>query len=113
MWVASTSLWSTDRLEISKPFTEIYISIHSNHTLLRYWHFITCHGGPRVLSTLIDQQFWILSLRTLIRTVISKCTRSVRVSAVNPQPVMADLPRSRVSEYSPFSRVSIDFAGPL
>lgn len=52
-------------------------------------------------------------MRMLIRTVTSKCTRCVRVSAVNLQPLMADLPWVRVSESRPFSRVGVDFAGPL
>lgn len=88
-------------------------SSHLSTLIVRHWHHVTCHGGPRILCSLIGQQFWILSLRTLIRTVISKCTRCVRVAALSPQPIMADLPRSRVSECRPFSRVGIDFAGPL
>jgi hypothetical protein len=88
-------------------------SSHLSMLLVSYWHDITGHGGPRVLTALIGRQFWILSLRTLIRSVISHCTRCVRLSAVHPQPIMADLPRSRVSECRPFSRVGIDYAGPL
>lgn len=88
-------------------------SSHFSVLIIRHWHRVTCHGGSRVISTLVGRQFWILSMRSLIRRVISKCTRCVRVSAVNPQPIMADLPRSRITECRPFSRVGIDFAGPL
>lgn len=80
--------------------------------LVRHWHILIRPSGPRVMSTLIGRQFWVLSLRTLIRTVISRCTACVKLSSVNSQPVMADLPRSRVSESRPFSRVGID-AGPF
>lgn len=66
-----------------------------------------------MITTLIGRQFWIISLRTVIRHVISHCSKCVRLSGANPQPIMADLPRSRVSECRPFSRIGIDYAGPL
>lgn len=86
-----------------------YLSI----LIIRHWHDVTGHGGPRILTSLINRSYWILSLNTLIRTVLSKCTTCVRLASVNPQPIMSDLPTSRVSECHPFSRVGIDFAGPL
>ncbi|CAI6354007.1 unnamed protein product [Macrosiphum euphorbiae] len=88
-------------------------SSHLSILLVRHWHDLTGHSGPRVMTALLGRQYWIMSLGTLIRTVISHCTRCVRLSAINPQPVMADLPRSRVTECRPFSRVGIDYAGPL
>lgn len=88
-------------------------SSHLSLLLVRHWHDITGHSGPRVMRALLGRQYWILSLGTLTRTVISHCTRCVRLSSSNPQPVMADLPRSRVTECRPFSRVGIDYAGPL
>jgi len=88
-------------------------SSHMSILLIRHWHDITGHGGPRILTSLINRSFWILSLNTLIRTVLSKCITCVRLLSVNPQPVMSDLPASRVTECHPFSRVGIDFAGPL
>jgi len=91
----------------------LHKSSHLSLLLVCHWHDITGHSGPRVLTTLIGRQFWILSLRGLIRSLISRCNTCVRLTAANPQPVMADLPRSRVSESRPFSCVGIDFAGPL
>ncbi|XP_026819102.1 uncharacterized protein LOC113557746 [Rhopalosiphum maidis] len=88
-------------------------SSHLSLLLIRHWHDLTGHSGPRVITALLGRQYWIMSVGILIRTVISHCTRCVRLSAANPQPVMADLPRSRVTECRPFSRVGIDYAGPL
>lgn len=88
-------------------------SSHLSILLVRLWHDLTGHSGPRVMTALLGRQYWILSLGTLIRTAISQCIRCLRFSANNPQPVMADLPRSRVTECCPFSRVGIDYAGPL
>lgn len=88
-------------------------SSHLALLLVRHWHDLTGHGGPRVMTALISRQYWIMSLRGLIRHVLCRCTICVRLAAVHPQPVMADLPKSRVSECRPFSRVGIDYAGPL
>lgn len=37
----------------------------------------------------------------------------MKLASVNPQPLTVNLPRSRVFESPPFSRVGIDYAGPL
>lgn len=81
--------------------------------LCRRWHLMTCHAGPRVLSALIARQFWILSLRSVLHSVLTNCHVCVRFDAKPFQPLMADLPSSRVQPWRPFDRVGIDFAGPL
>ncbi|CAI6371615.1 unnamed protein product [Macrosiphum euphorbiae] len=86
---------------------------HFSVLLIRHWHDITGHSGPQIVSSLVCRQYWILSVRTLIRTIISSCTTCVRITAKNPQPVMADLPSSRVTECHPFARVGVDYAGPF
>lgn len=77
------------------------------------WHKITCHSVPRVMSALINRQFWIMSLRSVIHAVITRCVMCVRFGASNPQPLMADLPAARITQCRPFVRVGIDYAGPL
>lgn len=86
---------------------------HFSVLLARHWHDITGHSGPQIVSSLICRKYWILSVRSLIRTVISRCTTCVRIRAENPQPIMADLPSSRVTECHPFLRVGVDYAGPF
>jgi len=86
---------------------------HLSVILIRHWHDITGHSGPQIVSSLVCRQYWILSVRTLIRTIISRCTTCVRITAKNSQPVMADLPSSRVTECHPFARVGVDYAGPF
>jgi len=41
------------------------------------------------------------------------CPVCVRFDAKPPQPIMADLPAARVHQCRPFSRVGIDYAGPM
>lgn len=106
-------LQNSDLPQVQKFLMLLPKTSHLSLLLVRHWHKVTCHGGPRVITNIISRTFWILSVRTLTRTVISKCVRCVMVSATNPQPVMADLPRARTSECRPFSHVGIDFAGPF
>lgn len=42
--------------------------------IVRHWHLVTCHSGPRVITALIARQFWIASVRYVIRKVIGSCT---------------------------------------
>lgn len=65
------------------------------------------------MSALINRQFWIISLRSVLHAVVSRCTVCVRFDGSNPQPVMADLPAARVQQCRAFVRVGIDYAGPL
>lgn len=65
------------------------------------------------MSVLIGQQFWIISLRSVIYSVISQCTVCLRFDGKHLQPIMADLPAVRVQPSRPFSCIGIDYAGPL
>ncbi|XP_022180904.1 uncharacterized protein LOC111041058 [Myzus persicae] len=78
-----------------------------------HWHLYACHARPRLLIALIQQQFWIIGIRLIVNRVIRKCLISAKMSAANPQPIMAALPSFRVQEAHPFSMVGIDYAGPL
>lgn len=86
---------------------------HLSLLIVRHWHLVTCHSGPRVITALISRQFWIMSVRVVIRKVIGCCNKCVRAIARTPNPVMADLPAARVQACRPFGRVGIDYAGPL
>lgn len=86
---------------------------HFSKLLCERWHKLTCHSGPRVMAALISRQYWIVSLRSVLHRVFSRCTVCVRLSAKPVQPLMADLPAARVQQCRPFARVGVDFAGPL
>ncbi|XP_060846073.1 uncharacterized protein LOC132925721 [Rhopalosiphum padi] len=81
--------------------------------LIRHWHIFSCHSGTRLVVSLVSKQFWILSIRRVVGNELKRCVTCVRLAAVNPQPVMSDLPPSRVIPCRPFSKVGIDFAGRL
>lgn len=71
------------------------------------------HPGLQTLQYLILQNFWILSPRRAIRHVISQCYRCFRAKPIALQPVMADLPRSRITQLKAFQVVGCDYAGPF
>jgi len=86
---------------------------HLAMLVTRHWHSYACHAGPRLLSALVQRRFWVVGIRLVVHRVIRRCTICARTKPVNPQPMMADLPRFRVQEAHPFSVVGIDYAGPL
>lgn len=86
---------------------------HVSKLIARHWHIFSCHSGSRMVMSLILKQVWILSARRVIGQVIKECSVCVRLAAVNIQPVMADLPQSRVLSCRPFMKVGIDYAGPF
>ncbi|XP_060861320.1 uncharacterized protein LOC132938478 [Metopolophium dirhodum] len=88
-------------------------SSHLAYIIIQHYHQNTLHGGSRLVASLIQRRFWIVSSRAAIRQVIFKCTVCVRYKAAAPQPVMADLPSARVQQCRPFTNVGMDYGGPF
>lgn len=88
-------------------------SSHLSLLIARHWHVFSCHSGPRLMTSLIGKQFWILSIRRVIGKVIKNCTVCVKLTANSTSPVMANLSQSRVLQCRLFSKIGIDYAGPL
>lgn len=89
----------------------------SSHVLseLLIWqiHLQNLHSGLNTTLYLLQQNFWILGCRRLIRRCIAKCYRCFRVKPPSLLCPMGDLPSVRVSQAKPFSRVGVDFGGPF
>lgn len=86
---------------------------HLSNLICDHFHHLTLHAGPRTVQSLITKQFWIISLRSLLRWRIRNCIKCLRFSLKPLQPLMADLPSSRVTSARAFHSVGIDFAGPF
>ncbi|XP_071056032.1 uncharacterized protein [Onthophagus taurus] len=71
------------------------------------------HPGQRTLHGLLAQRYWILSPRRAIHRVLFKCIRCFRMNPRPQVPLMADLPKYRISEVKAFSAAGVDFAGPI
>lgn len=81
--------------------------------LIDHYHTVYLHCGPRLLQSLIMRRFWILGVRNLIRSRISKCVTCFKIKPISLQPLQGDLPPSRLQLGHCFQTVGIDFGGPF
>lgn len=81
--------------------------------LIRQFHVLTLHGGQRIVQSLLQQQYWIIGAKNMIRLEIFKCVECNKMKPTFRQPMMADLPVSRYTQGRPFLNVGVDFAGPF
>lgn len=81
--------------------------------LIDHYHVSYLHSGPRLLHSLVQRRFWILGLRNLIRSRLSRCVTCFKVNPTPFQPVMGDLPPSRLKPGHCFQSIGIDFGGPF
>ncbi|KAL1448550.1 hypothetical protein WDU94_005484 [Cyamophila willieti] len=86
---------------------------HLATLLINDLHSVTLHGGPKLVQSFLQQQFWIIGAKNLIRSIISKCINCIRMKPTFQQPIMGDLPVSRYTQGRPFLNVSVDYAGPF
>uniref|UniRef100_A0A8D9DS55 Integrase catalytic domain-containing protein n=2 Tax=Cacopsylla melanoneura TaxID=428564 RepID=A0A8D9DS55_9HEMI len=86
---------------------------HLSGLICDHFHRKSLHGGPRLVQSLIQQKYWIISLRNMVRHRIHKCVTCLRFSAKPTQPIMGDLPSDRFSQVRAFYKVGVDFGGPF
>uniref|UniRef100_A0A0A9YNG0 Pol polyprotein n=1 Tax=Lygus hesperus TaxID=30085 RepID=A0A0A9YNG0_LYGHE len=78
-----------------------------------YYHRVMIHAGPQATQAVLQTRYWILSVRSLLRQRIHKCSVCFKERAKQTHPIMADLPSARVTPARPFTHVGVDMAGPL
>lgn len=79
--------------------------------LIMHYHLKYLHAGPQLLQSILAQEVWILSARSVIRSVIFKCQRCFRLRPVNQPPLMGDLPETRLKPIRPFYHTGMDYSG--
>ena len=80
--------------------------------LIEYYHKLYCHAGTNGLIAILRNNYWIVSIRREVSSIIHKCIRCFRFNSKPISPLMADLPIDRVSSIRAFHSVGTDFAGP-
>ena len=78
-----------------------------------FYHKFSCHSGYTTCQALIQKRWWILSLRSLLKSKIFHCLPCYKLKTKPANPFMADLPPARVQVSSPFHVTGLDYFGPL
>ena len=72
------------------------------------------HSGTRATLVELRSRFWVPKGRQVVKGLVGKCVVCKKLEGLAyPSAPAADLPEFRVKQAEPFSRVGVDFAGPL
>ncbi|XP_052751531.1 uncharacterized protein LOC128200852 [Galleria mellonella] len=82
--------------------------------LIAYYHEKAAHGNTELVVNELRQFYWIIHLRSAVRSVAYNC-RVCKIRRATPyQPPMGDLPAARVAHHKrPVSFTGLDYFGPL
>ena len=87
---------------------------HLTKLFIEQCHKRVHHGGVRETLAELRTRFWVSKGRQAVKLSIRRCVVCRRYEGTAYSvPVTAQLPSFRVEQAPPFSRVGIDFAGPL
>ena len=81
--------------------------------LIRKAHRTLLHAGPHAILYELRRQYWILHGPRSVQGVIRQCTTCRRSMSKAEVPRMVDLPTELITPSRPFTRIGLDFAGPL
>ena len=81
--------------------------------IVRHYHETLLHAGPQLVQSCIQEQYWIIGARDVIRHQIRKCVKCCKIRASVTNQMMSDLPCTRISPASAFLRCGVDYAGPF
>ena len=77
-------------------------------------HDRVLHNDVRSTLAELRSRFWVPKGRQVVKRVISRCVPCKKIEGKSfTQPPTASLPEFRVRPAPPFSKVGVDFAGPL
>ncbi|GIY57335.1 reverse transcriptase [Caerostris darwini] len=65
--------------------------------IVGYYHKILLHAGPQLVQSSIQEQYWIIGARDVIRHLIRKYVKCCRIRTSITNQIMSDLPITRVS----------------
>jgi hypothetical protein len=76
-------------------------------------HRITLHGNVSLMLNILRKQFWIPRVKSTIRKIIHNCKTCFLEKKETLSQLMGPLPIERITISRPFTRIAIDFAGPI
>ena len=87
---------------------------HLTKLIIRENHEGVYHSGVRATLAQLRSKYWVPKGRQEVKRVLSECVTCRKLKGKSySSPPTAALPEFRVREAPPFSRVGVDFAGPL
>ena len=87
---------------------------HVSMLIVREAHEVARHSGVEYVLSLLRDKYWIVSARSLIKSVIAKCVVCKILYSTPRAQRMGDLPSDRLqSKAVPFTNVGIDAFGPF
>ncbi|KAL4104092.1 hypothetical protein QTP88_019405 [Uroleucon formosanum] len=81
--------------------------------LFEYEHKRLLHIGPQRLLSHIQGTFWPIRGRIISKSVVHNCLTCYKAKLTLQTPIMAPLPRARVTMERSFAKTGIDFCGPI
>lgn len=86
---------------------------HITTLIIEHFHNVYLHVGPRSLQGILCKRYWIVSARSVIRSVLSKCITCFKCNPTSIQPYMGTLPAERLKPNKVFDHVGCDLGGPF
>ncbi|GFX30628.1 integrase catalytic domain-containing protein [Trichonephila clavipes] len=83
------------------------------YLIVKHYHEIILHAGTQLVQSCIQEQYWIICARDVIRHLIRKCIKCWKVKASITNQMMSDLPASRISPSPAFMCCGVDYVGPF
>ncbi|XP_038119755.1 uncharacterized protein LOC119769945 [Culex quinquefasciatus] len=91
----------------------VILSRHHVTTLLvRALHVENLHVGPSGFLAIVQQQYWPLKARNVVRDVTRKYLQFFKANPRRIAQFMGQLPAERVNVAAPFEYTGVDYAGP-
>ena len=108
----------TRRLHVSDIDAKHPIILDGRHPSVKFFvhhlHVLYCHQGSDYVRAQQQQRYFILRIRSLLRSLKSDCFVCRERKAETLAPMMADLPIERLDyRLRPFSNCGVDYFGPL
>ena len=87
---------------------------HITRLLARDAHMRLMHGGPEHMIASLRQRFWPVKCRQMVKKIQHDCMDCRRKSVQPAVPLMANLPKQRISGFTrPFQFTGLDYFGPM
>lgn len=86
---------------------------HITQLIILSEHIRLLHAGPRLVLSSLNNHYWITNGLNQVKKIIHKCITCFKLKAEAQQQLMGNLPADRVNVARPFSKIGMDFAGPI